>query len=91
MEKELEKVRWFFATEISIMEIGSKTLCPTMMVFMYSKMVMSIEDPSRIIKIFNRKNMDTLREMEGLMYLKKVLLPENSKMTVRTEWVDLKI
>jgi hypothetical protein len=73
------------------METGNWTLCATMRVYTFSGMVMNIEDRSKIIKICNKKNMDTLRGTEGLMSLRKVLLLVNSKMTVRTEWVDLKI
>ena len=77
--------------EIFTMETGNWTLCATMRVYTFSGMVMNIEDRSKIIKICNKKNMDTLRGTEGLMSLRKVLLLVNSKMTVRTEWVDLKI
>ena len=91
MEKELEKVRWFLAMEIFTMETGNWTLCATMRVYTFSGMVMNIEDRSKIIKICNKKNMDTLRGTEGLMSLRKVLLLVNSKITVRTEWEDLKI
>ena len=73
------------------METGNWTLCATMRVYTFSGMAMNIEDRSKIIKICNKKNMDTLRGTEGLMSLRKVLLLVNSKMTVRTEWVDLKI
>ena len=73
------------------METGNWTLCVMMRVFTFSGMVMSTEDRSRIIKVCNKKNMDTLRETEDLMSLRKVILLVNSKMTVRTEWVDLKI
>ena len=91
MERELEKVRWFLAMEIFTMETGNWTLCATMRVYTFSGMVMNIEDRSKIIKICNKKNMDTLRGTEGLMSLRKVLLLVNSKITVRTEWEDLKI
>ena len=64
MERELGKERWFLATEISIMEIGNWTICAMMTAITFSGMVMSTEDRSRIIKVFNKKNMDTLRETE---------------------------
>ena len=91
MERELEKERWFLATEISIMEIGNWTICAMMTAITFSGMVMSTEDRSRIIKISSPINMDILRETEDLMSLKKVLLLVNSKMIVQMGKVDLKI
>lgn len=85
MGKELVKEKWFFRMEIYIMEIGSRILCATMKVFIFSKMETNIEDRSKIIILCNRKNMDNLKGMGGFLFSKKELLLANSKMTVRME------